>query len=197
MATKKKKGAQKTRMASFWDELAIEHIAPHSVFSLDLINLAQDLAIYYASMAGLSVPGVSSLSLAMQCWVVPHTRIAQKNILIGGLATYYVGLATAREGRIFCHISPKSPDPDKIVTAERLRLLVSAPLFCRSDPDGAALLKRIWQFVTPAERRVLYGATAFSQMARRLSLRTRNLPGAPIATTCEHYEQLEIPFPKM
>lgn len=197
MTTKNKRNQKKTRKALSWGELVTEHITPHTIFSLELINLAIDVAMYYHSLTGLSGPGVTALSLTMPCWVTPHARNSEKYILIGGLTTFYVGRAASQECELYCHIIPESPDAAKVVKAERQRLLASAPLLCRDDIDGGTLLKRIWKLTTPAERRDIYDVTAFTQMARRLSLRTRNLPGAPNATTRKHYEQMEIPFPQL
>lgn len=178
--------------------LEARSLLPHPNFDADLIRLAQDFARYYAALGGLSINGITNLSLAMPCRVLLTKKESHLTAtVVGGLAMYYIARSVSLDSLVNCDAADKIPDWEKIKISERLRLLSVAPHYCRDDSGGAAMLKRIWTFYTAAERSEIYGVTAFKQFAKRFRIKTRNLPAPPHARTAWAYEQQELRFPEI
>ncbi len=154
-----------------------------------MIRLVQDFAQYYVANCGLSVRGIQHLSQSMPCAVTPNKKGSRSEASVaGGLVTYHIARAISLESTISCYPVRRISNWDRANRSERLQLLSIAPMFCRGDRDGTALLKRIWTSCTKDERQEVYGVTAFTKFARQLQIKSRFQPPPPNAQTAKQYE---------
>lgn len=177
--------------------ISIQTLMPQPGFSADIIQLAQDLAYHHVTSTGLSSAGSTCLTMSKPCLVLPPEKFGKnKMTVVGGLESFFIGRTVSLDCTIWCHVLQRAPKTEQLLPMERKRLLTIAPLYCQSGHDGAALLKRIWKFCTPAERKEMYGVSSFKAFAARANVKTARQIKAPFASTRANYkpgDQMQFP----
>lgn len=174
------------------DALSVRTLKPAASFEPAMIALAQDLAHHYVTTIGLSISGGAILSLSIPCLVSPPKKSDKGTTpVVGGLTTLFIGRTVSLDTAVYCQMLQRAPITEQLLLMERNRLLTVAPLYCRNDPEGAALLKRIWKFCPSDERADLFGVKSFKEFAARVNVKTARQAKAPTASTGAHYEPHE------
>lgn len=171
------------------ETIHVQRLKPHDAFDVRIIELAEDLAYHHVTCFGLSVNGSMLLSATMPCLALLSRRsVKERTVVIGGLASLFIARTVSLENSVFCRMCKRAPPPEQLVAEERQRFLLIAPLYCQVGPEGVALLNRIWQFCTPAERKNIYRVSSFKAFASRANIRMPRQAKAPFAKTRAYYE---------
>lgn len=178
------------------ETIPVQKLWPHSTFDVGIVELAQDLAYHHVKRIGLSATGIIRYSMNTPCWVLPPKSARKRIVVVGGLESLFMARTVSLQSDVYCDVLQRPPPPERLVSWERERLLTVAPQYCQGGHEGAALLKRVWQSCTPAERKDIYGVSSFQAFASRAGIKLARQAKAPFAKTRAHYapgDQMQFP----